>query len=297
MLPQLATYGGTPTPRNESAASVSTAAAKTKLPWTMTGERQLGRTWRARSPASDTPRARAASTYEVSRITSTEPRTTRATRGEYTTAMDAITLMTLGPSAAMSAMARTMAGNAMSPSITRMTTLSVPNQCTRLGAASRPATSMWAGLPPMTGASSPTASIAAMMTTPISVVLRRVSSASQRGYADRGASSACGRAITLICRAQRGRDAPSVSSPVRALSRHRRSRLGSLVLHSRVEHQVREVDGQVDQHVDAGDAQHHALDDRVVATQDGRDDQAPEPGDVEHGLHHHRPRDQDRERD
>ena len=36
---------------------------------------------------SRTPSARAASTYAVSRITSTEPRTTRATRGEYTMPM------------------------------------------------------------------------------------------------------------------------------------------------------------------------------------------------------------------
>ena len=57
-------------------------------------------------------------------MTSTEPRTTRATRGEYTTAMATITLITLGPSAAISAMASTMAGKAMSPSITRIMALS-----------------------------------------------------------------------------------------------------------------------------------------------------------------------------
>ena len=48
----------------------------------MTGDRQFGITWRAITERSATPSARAASTYEVSRITSTEPRTTRATRGE-----------------------------------------------------------------------------------------------------------------------------------------------------------------------------------------------------------------------
>src|SRR5205809_877110 len=53
-----------------------------------------------------TPRARAASTYAVSRTTRTEPRTTRATRGMYTTPMATITLVTLGPSEAISAGAR-----------------------------------------------------------------------------------------------------------------------------------------------------------------------------------------------
>jgi len=48
----------------------------------------------------------------------------RATRGAYTTPMATITFSTLGPSEAMSAMARMMAGKAMSPSITRITTLS-----------------------------------------------------------------------------------------------------------------------------------------------------------------------------
>ena len=48
----------------------------------------------------------------------------RATRGEYTTPMASTTLATLGPSAAISAIARMIAGKAMSPSITRMTTLS-----------------------------------------------------------------------------------------------------------------------------------------------------------------------------
>src|SRR5439155_27016000 len=124
MLPQDGTYGGTPTPRNDSAASESTAAANTNEACTMTGDRQLGSTWRAIMVRSAAPSAQAASTYEVSRITSTEPRTTRATRGEYTTPMATMTLTTLAPSAAISAMASTIAGKAMRPSITRMTGLS-----------------------------------------------------------------------------------------------------------------------------------------------------------------------------
>src|SRR5213596_1240267 len=77
---------------------------------------------------SETPSARAASTYIVSRITSTEPRTMRATRGAYTIPMATMTLATLGPSEAISAMARMMAGKAMSPSITRITGLSSRRQ-------------------------------------------------------------------------------------------------------------------------------------------------------------------------
>src|SRR5439155_795662 len=75
MLPQDGTYGGTPTPRNDSAASVSTAAANTNEACTMTGDRQFGSTWRATITRSETPSARAASTYVVSRMTRTEPRT------------------------------------------------------------------------------------------------------------------------------------------------------------------------------------------------------------------------------
>src|SRR5262249_57858652 len=97
MLPQLGTYGGTPTPRKDGAASGRTAAANTKLPWTITGDRQLGRMWRPISQTSEAPSARAASTYDVSRITSTEPRTTRATRGAYTIPIAMMTFTTLGP--------------------------------------------------------------------------------------------------------------------------------------------------------------------------------------------------------
>src|SRR5919108_3630036 len=110
MLPQDGTYGGTPTPRNDSAASVSTAAANTKEACTMTGDRQFGSTCRATITRAETPSARAASTYVVSRVTSTDPRTMRATRGAYTTPMATITFRTLGPSDAIRAMARMMAG-------------------------------------------------------------------------------------------------------------------------------------------------------------------------------------------
>src|SRR5262245_58283965 len=153
-------------------------------------------------------------------------------------------------------------------------TSSVPSQWTRLGAASRPATSMCAGLPAISGASTPSATISAMRMAPSSVVRRRAKSVSQLGArAGRSAASAWDNAITLM------RAGPS------------------LVLHPRIDDQVREVHGQVDQHVHARDAEHHALDDRIVAPQHRGDDQPPQPGDVEHGLDHHRARDEDRERD
>ena len=48
----------------------------------------------------------------------------RATRGTCTTPSATITLTTLGPSEAISAMARMMPGKAMSPSMIRISTLS-----------------------------------------------------------------------------------------------------------------------------------------------------------------------------
>src|SRR5258706_341717 len=87
----------------------------------------------------------------------------------------------------------------------------------------------------------------AMITAPTSVVLRRTSSVVQPGPARRGVAARRGSASTLMRVAV------------------------SLVPHPRVEDQIGEVDGEVDQHVHAGDAEHDALDDRVVAPQNGRD--------------------------
>src|SRR5437867_1957569 len=223
---------------------------------------------------SETPSARAASTYIVSRITSTEPRTMRATRGAYTIPMATMTLATLGPSEAISAMARMMAGKAMSPSITRITglssrrqypaaspqtsptakassttaaptssesrapyttrlhtsrpTSSVPNQCAAPGAVRRADTSMRSGSPAMTGASTPTSVVTASSTRPTTVARRRTSRESQSARRRTG-SAGRGRARTLM--------------PMR-----------SLVSHPRIEHHVREVHGQVHEHVEARDA-------------------------------------------
>src|SRR5882724_10134430 len=266
---------------------------------------------------SETPRARAASTYVVSRITSTEPRTMRATRGAYTIPMATMTLATLGPSEAISAMARMMAGKAMSPSITRITglssrrqypaaspqtsptanassttaaptrsesrapyttrlhtsrpTSSVPNQCAAPGAVSRAETSMRRGSPAMTGASVPTSVVTPSSTRPTTVARRRTRRDSHNGPR-RALSAGRGSARTL-------------TGP------------GSLVSDPRIEDDVRQVDGEVHQHVNARDTQHHALDDGVVAAQHGRDDQPAEPGNVEDLLHDDGAGDEDGQRD
>jgi hypothetical protein len=62
MFPQLGVCDGTPTPRNDSAASVSTAAAATKVACTTSGATMLGSTWRSRMTGSRVPTACAAST-------------------------------------------------------------------------------------------------------------------------------------------------------------------------------------------------------------------------------------------
>ena len=70
------------------------------------------------------PDAIAASTYGCSRKDSTTPRTRRETRGISAMVMAVITLPTLPRVSAMSAIARRMGGMDISPSITRMITLS-----------------------------------------------------------------------------------------------------------------------------------------------------------------------------
>ncbi len=70
------------------------------------------------------PQARAACTYSISRTTSTDARTMRAVRGVYTTVKAMVALINEGPSTAAIAMASSIAGNAMSASITRISGLS-----------------------------------------------------------------------------------------------------------------------------------------------------------------------------
>src|SRR5687768_14355644 len=117
-------------------------------------------------------------------------------------------------------------------------TSSVPNQCVALGAASRAFTSMWVGFPAMTGARTPTISVMPMMIAPAIVIFRRVSSVSHRGHR---------RSTPTVA----GSGSLSVAGSVTAM--------GSLVLHARIDHQVREIDREIDEHVDAGDAEHDAL--------------------------------------
>ena len=66
------------------------------------------------------PSARAASTYSISRTTSTEARTMRAVCGVVAIDSAIITLTTDAPSTALIAIARMIGGNAMNASIRRM---------------------------------------------------------------------------------------------------------------------------------------------------------------------------------
>ncbi len=70
------------------------------------------------------PIALAASTYSISRTTSTEARTMRAVCGVAAIDSARITLNTDAPSTALIAIARMIDGNAMNASIKRMTGLS-----------------------------------------------------------------------------------------------------------------------------------------------------------------------------
>ena len=72
-----------------------------------------------------TPSARAASTIVCSRSDSTEARTTRMTRGISGMTSAMMTLRTLAFISAIRASASRMAGMAISPSITRIMTVSI----------------------------------------------------------------------------------------------------------------------------------------------------------------------------
>src|SRR3990172_4487127 len=129
---------------------------------------------------------------------------------------------------------------------------------------------MWVGFPAISGAPTPTPTTPAISAAPTSVVFRRTATSSQRGAARRS-GSARGRTSVLIG--------------------------ASLVPHPWVEDDVRQVHHEVDEHVDARDAQHDALDDGGVAAEHRRDDQPAKPRDVEDGLDDDRAGDQHREAD
>ena len=81
IVPQLALGGWTPTPRNESAASVRIVVAIMSGRSTMTTEMTLGRISEKISRRLDAPWAIAASTNSFSATDSTWPRTGRYTYG------------------------------------------------------------------------------------------------------------------------------------------------------------------------------------------------------------------------
>src|SRR3989442_276649 len=56
------------------------------------------------------------------------------------------------------------------------------------------------------------------------------------------------------------------------------------ITYPRIEQHVRKIDRQIDQHVDRGKNQDHALDDGIVAAQDGVDGEAADAGQREHCL-------------
>src|SRR3989442_1528587 len=140
---------------------------------------------------------------------------------------------------------------------------------------------MRAGSVATVGASSAMATIAAMITAPTSVILRRDSKTSQRG-AVRAETRASGSSIACAAGSVTAMGIPGDRS---------------LVLHARIDYQIREVNGEVHEHGDAGDAEHDALDHRVVASQDRRDDEPSEARDVEDRLDDDGARQQDGEAD
>ncbi len=77
-VPSDGLVGGTPTPRNDSVASVMMAWPTWIVASTSTGPSTLGSTWRRSRRQRETPMRRAACTYSLWRSISVEPRTVRA---------------------------------------------------------------------------------------------------------------------------------------------------------------------------------------------------------------------------
>src|SRR5205085_9293220 len=75
---QLGVGGTTPTPRNESDASVTSAVATPSVACTMIGAVILRQIWRRMIVTGETPTTRAAATYSRSRSESVWPRARRA---------------------------------------------------------------------------------------------------------------------------------------------------------------------------------------------------------------------------
>src|SRR5438034_2078570 len=164
-------------------------------------------------------------------------------------------------------------------------TSSVPNQCVAPGAVSRAETSMRNGSSAISGASTPTTVVMASNARPTTVARRRTKRTSQRARRRTG-SAGLGSASTLMA----GRDEPRRGA-------NRAVKWFSLISDPGIEDDVREIHREIDEHVNAGDADDDALDDGIVAPQHRRDDQAPQAGNVEDLLDDHRAGNQDRERD
>src|SRR5205814_176595 len=137
----------------------------------------------------------------------------------------------------------------------------------------------------MTGARMPTAAVTTTRISPTRTILRRVSARSAAGTRGRSDTSR-GRATTLIVRGESRERADEVREPA-----------SSTIFHPGIDHQIREVDEQVHEHVHARDDEHHALHDGIVTPEHRRDDQPAEPWNVEDGFHDHRTGDEHRETD
>src|SRR5690606_5279628 len=77
-VPREGCVGGTPTPRNDSVASVTIATARLMVAMTSTGPITFGSTWRIMIRNGGMPISRAAWTYSLFFSTMVEPRTVRA---------------------------------------------------------------------------------------------------------------------------------------------------------------------------------------------------------------------------
>ena len=95
-----------------------------KVAWTIRGERQLGKMCSSRMRPSPAPALRAASVKSWSLRAKTDPGQPGRGAGCVNVPKAMTTFKSLGPKAALMAMASKMAGKAIRASITRMITLS-----------------------------------------------------------------------------------------------------------------------------------------------------------------------------
>src|SRR5207249_5116014 len=87
----------------------------------------------------------------------------------------------------------------------------------------------------------------------------------------------------------------NTASPITSVGWRRSKR--PLVPNAWIEDDVEDIHDEVDQDVDAGDDEQHALDHRVVAPHDGIDGEAAQPGQREDALGYHGAADEEREAD